>query len=61
ELLPSRTDRHEQADAAEALIVYAWIKRCITTEQAVNILEQSEDVAEGFCSLLLRSKRKLNL
>ena len=61
ELLPSRTNRHEQADAAEALIVYAWIRNTMTIEEGVNILEQGEDVAEAFCSLILKAKKKLNL
>jgi len=61
ELLPSRTNRHEQADAAEALIVYAWTQDIMTIEEAVNILEQSEDIPEAFCSLILKAKAKLNL
>ena len=61
ELLPSRTNRHEQADAAEALIVYAWIRNLMTIEEGVNILERGEDVAEAFCSLILTAKKKLNL
>ena len=61
DLLTSRTNRHEQADAAEALIVYAWIRNSMTIEEGVNILEQDEDVAEAFCSLILTAKEKLNL
>ena len=61
ELLPSRTNRHEQADAAEALIVYAWIRDVMTIEEGVNILEQHEDQAEAFCSLIRKAMEKLNL
>jgi len=61
ELLPSRTNRHEQADAAEALIVYAWIKNVLTIEESVNILERDEDVAEAFCSLICTARERLNL
>jgi len=57
--LPSRTDRHKQADAAEALIVYAWLKGLIPLEEAVYILERYEDEVEGFCNLLILAKRKL--
>lgn len=60
-LLPSRTNRHEQADAAEALIVYAWIQNAMTIEEGVNILEKGEDIAEAFCTLILKAKGKLNL
>lgn len=59
--LPSRADRHKQADAAEALTVYAWIQGLITLEESVNILKQHEDATEAFCSFLLMAKRKLNM
>lgn len=61
EYLPSRTDRHKQADAAEALIVYAWLKDLISLEEGVSILEQHENAVEGFCNLLILAKKKLNL
>jgi len=60
-LLPSRIDRHKQADAAEALIVYAWARGSMTMEEGISILEQGEDTVEAFCFLLLTAKRKLNL
>jgi hypothetical protein len=56
--LPSRIDRHKQADAAEALIVYAWIKGSITMEEGLEILEQNEDSTEAFSVLLLTAKTK---
>ena len=59
DFLPSRTDRHKQADAAEALIVYAWIKDLTTIEDDVNILEEHEDSTEGFCSILLTARKNL--
>jgi len=61
EYLPSRTDRHKQADAAEALIVYAWLKGLIPLEEGVKILERYEDAVEGFCDLLILAKKKLGL
>ena len=60
-LLPSRIDRHKQADAAEALIVYAWVRGSMTIEEGVSILEQGEDTVEAFCSFLLTAKKKLDL
>jgi len=60
-LLPSRIDRHKQADAAEALIVYAWVRGVMTIEEGVSILEQHEDMVEAFCSFLLAARRKLDL
>jgi len=60
-ILPSRIDRHKQADAAEALIVYAWIRGSMTMEEGLKILEQSVDKIEAFSLLLLTAKKKLDL
>ena len=57
--LPSRVDRHKQADAAEALIVYAWITGGMTIEEGLKILEQTEDSVEAFSSLLMTAKTKI--
>ncbi|MCW4015583.1 MAG: hypothetical protein NWF06_04365 [Candidatus Bathyarchaeota archaeon] len=57
--LPSRIDRHKQADAAEALIVYPWIMGSMTIKEGLEILEQTEDSVEAFSVLLLTAKRKL--
>jgi hypothetical protein len=59
--LPSRIDRHKKADAAEALIVYAWMRGSMTMEEGLKILEQNGDKVEVFSLLLLTAKRKLNL
>jgi hypothetical protein len=61
EYLPSRIDRHKQADAAEALIVYAWLKDLISLEEGIKILERYQDLTEGFCNLLILARKKLNL
>lgn len=61
EYLPSRTDRHKQADAAEALIVYAWLKELMSLEESVKVLENYEDEVEGFSNLLALVKKKLDL
>jgi hypothetical protein len=58
-LLPSRVDRHKQADAAEALIVYAWILDLVTMKEGLKILEDPEDSVEAFSNLLLTAKLKL--
>ncbi len=59
--LPSRIDRHKQADAAEALIVYPWLRGSMTMEEALEILEQNEDTIEAFSVLLLAAKGKTEL
>lgn len=61
EFLPSRIDRHKQADAAEALIVYTWLLGSMTMEEALEILEQNEDTIEAFSVLLLAAKSKTEL
>jgi hypothetical protein len=61
EYLPSRTDRHKQADAAEALIVYAWLKELMSVEEGVKVLENCRNEVEGFSNLLVLAKKKLNL
>jgi hypothetical protein len=57
--LPSRIDRHKQADAAEALIVYAWIGGLISMEKSLEILGQNEDSVEAFSILLVTIKNKV--
>ncbi len=57
--LPSRVDRHKQADAAEALIVYVWIRGSMTMEEGLEILEQNDDSLQAFSCLLLTAKMKL--
>lgn len=59
--VPSRATRHMLADAAEALIVYAWLKNCITLEESVATLEKSEDLAEGLNQLLQTIMRRIKL
>ena len=61
ELLPSRIDRHKQADAAEALIVYSWLRGTMNMEEALEILEQNEDNVEGLSVLLLTAKNRTEL
>lgn len=50
--MPSRMTQHKLADAAEALIVYAWLHNCTTLEESVKMLERADDPVEGFSQLL---------
>ncbi len=54
--LPSRIDKHVLSDAAEALLVYAWLSDAVTMEQCVLALEKSNDLEKGLTELLLRAK-----
>jgi len=60
-LLPSRTDRHKQADAAEALIVYAWLNDVVSMEEAVCEIMSEESLEDAFCSLLQAIVKKLKM
>jgi len=59
--LPKRSDRHRQADAAEALIVYAWIRRVISISECVSLLSREKDDVKGFAVLLVTVKERLDL
>jgi len=59
EYMPSRVSRHVLADAAEALIVYAWLQNCVTLEESVQMLERVDDPVEGFGQLLTAIKDRV--
>lgn len=51
--LPKRVDRHTQGDAAEALIVYSWLRGVMSLEESVEfLLGRVEEPIEAFASLL---------
>lgn len=51
-VLPSRINSHTQADAAEALIVYAWMRNIISISETVSILSEADTATEAFSCLL---------
>ena len=59
DFLPHRIDSHKVADAAEALILYAWAKDALTSQEAIKILQEAENAIEGFKSLLVLVRRRL--
>jgi len=59
EHLPSRMTRHKLADAAEALIVYAWLHNYVTLEESIATLEKAEDAMDGFGQLLTTIKKRV--
>jgi hypothetical protein len=61
EHLPSRMTRHKLADAAEALIVYAWLHNYLTLAETVTTLQKTDDPTEGFSQLLTTIKKKVKL
>lgn len=50
--LGSRIDRHKQADASEALIVYGWLIGALSLEESFHIVEKEETIEDGFSQLL---------
>ncbi|MCW4020144.1 MAG: hypothetical protein NWF14_02800 [Candidatus Bathyarchaeota archaeon] len=60
-LLPSRTDRHKQADAAEALIIYGWLVGAVSLEETLRIMEREGTAEEAFSLLLQRISERLNM
>jgi hypothetical protein len=61
-LLPSRSDRHKQGDAVEALIVYAWLEGGISLEECVSILQEKADIpVEAFTDLITTSISRLDM
>jgi hypothetical protein len=61
QFLPSRIDKHILSDAAEALLVYAWLNNFITLEQSIEVLEKTENLDDGLAHLLLIAKEKVKI
>lgn len=51
-LLPHRISRHQQADAAEALIVYGWLSGAISIKETINMLASGGDLSDNVSALL---------
>ena len=57
--LGSGMSRHALADAAEALIVYAWLNGCLTLDESVAMMRTGEDSVEGVSLLLATAKKRV--
>lgn len=57
--MPSRINRHILANAAEAVILYAWLYDYITLDDSVATLEKSDNLVEGLSQLLVIIKSKI--
>lgn len=60
ELLPHRIDRHALGNAAEALIVFAWLANKLTLEDSLRILSDKDDAVEAFTALLSAISERLD-
>lgn len=53
ELLPHRINRHDQANAVEALVMYAWITKIFSLSELLQILEsEAQNPIEAFSKVL---------
>lgn len=61
ELLPHRIDRHDQANAVEALVMYAWITKIFSLSELLKILEsEAQNPIEAFSKVLLEIIQAIN-
>jgi hypothetical protein len=59
ECLPSGMSRRSLADAAEALIVYAWFKRWVSSDESVAMIGRKSDPVEGLGEVLANIKGRI--
>ena len=59
EQLPSRMSRHALADAAEALMVYAWLSDRLTLNECIRALGKTDDPVDGFTCVLVAAKERI--
>ena len=58
-VMSSRVTRHKLADAAEALLGYAWLQGLISLNESVELLTKQEDAVDAFANLLIEIKKRL--
>lgn len=60
EFLPRRVDKHERGDAAEALLVFAWLSGIQELDDCTKVLVTEETVSQAFATLLKDALGKLD-
>jgi hypothetical protein len=60
-LLPHRVDRQTRGDAAEALLVFAWLDDLLDLNDCTDVLSKEEDASKAFASLLQTVLKKLGV
>jgi hypothetical protein len=58
--LPHRVDKHERGDAAEALLVFAWLSGIQDLDDCTKALGTEEDPSQAFSTLLKNALEKLD-
>jgi len=59
--LPHRVDRKTRGNAAEALLVFAWLGDLVELDDCTNVLSGENDTAEAFARLLQDVLRKMGM
>jgi len=59
--LPHRVDRHTRGNAAEALLVFAWLDDLLEFEDCTKVLSREDNAVEAFANLLRDVLRKLGV
>jgi len=59
--LPHRVDRHTRGNAAEALLVYAWLGNLLDFDDCTDVLSREDDATEAFANLLQDVLRKMGV
>ncbi len=57
--LPGRMDQHSIADAAEALLIYAWLNKFVTLAEMVEDLSKSKDAITDLTLLLVKVSERI--
>jgi len=60
-LLPHRMDKHARGNAAEALLVFAWLNDMQDLDDCVKTLSEKDDVSKAFTVLLQEVLEKLGV
>jgi hypothetical protein len=61
EFLPHRVDKHARGNAAEALLVFAWLQDMQEFEDCIKVLNNEEDLTQAFATLLHDVLEKLGV
>jgi len=59
--LPHRVDKHTRGNAAEALLVFAWLQDMQEFEDCIEALSKEDDLTKGFAVLLHDVLEKLGV
>jgi len=57
--LPHRVDRHARGNAAEALLVFAWLGDLLDIKDCTDALSREDEPSEAFAGLIRDVLRKL--